>query len=208
VREPATAITDFLLALLALVLLIGLLRDSNASRLVGARLFFSGFGLAALLGGIEHGFLSGHDAIGQRVAWWLTVVSTGVAACGLAAIGAERFGWRNPRMQLLVTAVLIVAFAVYARHDSRFLVSIIVAGLASIICAAGLVRHAVTRERRGPLLAGSALVLSAIAGVLQQMKFAIDPPHFDHNATYHLWLFISLGLLYAGHKRIALADST
>jgi len=208
VREPATAITDFLLALLSLFLLLRLLRDSHFSRLVGARLFFSGFGIAALLGGLDHGFLGGEGTTAHRVVWWLTVASTGVAACGLALIGAERLGWRNPRMQLLVTAVFVCAFAAYAWHDSRFLVSVIITGAASVICMAGLVRHAITRERRGPLLAASALVISAIAGVLQQKQFAIDPPHFDHNATYHLWLFIALGLLYAGHKRVALADST
>ena len=202
VREPATALTDFLLALLCVVFLVELLRRAR-SPLVGAQLFFAGFALAALLGGIEHGFLVGDVSATQRVVWWLTITFTGVAACGLGCVGLERLGVREPGRLLVGTAVFVLSFGAYAWSDSRFVVSVIVSGAGSALCLLGLVRHALTARRSGALWAAAGLLISVAASVLQQRRLALHPVYFDHNATYHLFLIPALGLFYFGNLRIA-----
>jgi hypothetical protein len=206
-REPATALTDFLLAVLAAVFLLEL-RRRGRSPLVGAQLFFGGFGLAALLGGIEHGFLVGDASAAQRVTWWLTITFTGVAACGLGCVGLERLGLRDARSLLAGAGIFVVSFGVYAWSDSRFVVSVLVSGAGSALCLVGLLRHALRVPQSGAVWAAAGLLISVTASVLQQRRLAVHPIHFDHNATYHLFLIPALGLFYAGNLRIATRAET
>lgn len=207
VREPATALTDYLLALIALIFLLRLARMDARRGSVGALMFFSGFAAAAIFGGTWHGFFSDDTSPAQRVIWWLTQMSTGIAASGLAVIGLERFGWRNSRALLMGSAIFVAAYASYAWFDSRFLVTVVASGATTLLCLAGLIFHARRSKRSGAELVAAGLVLSLFAAVLQQRGVAIHPLHFDHNATYHLWLFPALGLIYAGNRRIAANQS-
>ena len=206
-REPATALTDFLLALLSVVFLFEL-RRRGRSPLVGAQLFFAGFALAALLGGIEHGFLVGDASAAQRLVWWLTITFTGVAACGLGCIGLERLGVRDARRLLVGTSVFVVSFGAYAWSDSRFVVSVLVSGAGSALCLFGLVRSALRDRRSGAVWAAAGLLISVAASVLQQQRVAAHAIYFDHNATYHVLLIPALALLYAGNLRIATQHET
>jgi hypothetical protein len=207
VNEPATALTDFLLALLAVVFLFKLLRRPHASLRVGAPLFFAGFAMAAVLGGVAHGFMSDDGSLLYRVTWWSTLVFTCVAACGLAAIGLEGLGWHDARGLVVGCGIFVCVFAVYAWSDSRFLVAVVVTGAGSVLCLVGLARHA-RRARAGAALAAAGLLISIVASVLQQSGLALHPVHFDHNATYHLFLVPALTLLYVGNRRIATRNET
>jgi hypothetical protein len=203
VNEPATTLTDYLLALIALVFLAQLARADTAKRLIGARMFFFAFALSAISGGTWHGFFSGgNESIASRVIWWLTLTFTAIAACGLAAIALERFGWHNARALLLGSAIFVTGFAFYAWWDRRFLVTLVVTGAATLLCLAGLIFQARRHPRSGGELAAAGLLLSLPAALLQQSRVAIHPVHFDHNATYHLWLMAVLALFYLGNRRI------
>jgi hypothetical protein len=203
VREPATTITDYLLAVIALLLLLRLVQRQPAGRAIGASMFFCGFAAAAIFGGTWHGFFSDDSSSVQRVIWWLTQVFTAVAASGLAVIGLERIGVRDSRGLLIGSAIFVAALAAYAWRDDRFLVSVMASGIGTALCLAGLLYHAVRAEWMGPALVAAGLLLSLVAAVLQQRGIAIHPVYFDHNATYHLWLFPALALIYAGNRRIA-----
>lgn len=197
--EPATALTDFLLGSLALVFLSRLLDG----RRVGAPLFFAGFAISAVLGGTTHGFFSGDVSDAQRFLWWLTIAFTGVAASGLVTVGLGCFGWRDTRALLLSSSIFSAAVASYAWSDPRFLVSVVVTGAGSVMCLAGLASHGRKHAASGAGWAMLGLVLSIVASLLQQERVAVHPVHFDHNATYHVFLIPALALFYAGDRRIA-----
>ncbi len=206
-REPATTLTDYLLAVVAVIGLVRLMRAADGKRLVGAQMFFAGFAAAALCGGTWHGFFSGSASTTPCALWWLTLVCSGVASSGLAVVGLERLGWRHPRALLLGSAIFVAAFATYAWWDRRFLVSVGVSIAATVLCLAGLAEQSRRGRPRGARLAAAGLVLSVLGGVLQQLGVAIHPVHFDHNATYHLWLFVALPLFHAGNQRIATSEA-
>jgi len=199
-------LTDYLLAVVSMLCLRQLLRIEPGRRPYGAILFFAGFGAAAVCGGTWHGFFS--DAVGTPgLLWWLTLVCTGIAASGLAVIGIERLGWRDPHRLLIGSAALVAAFAAYVYWDRRFLVGVIASSIATLLCVAGLARHALHRPRTGAGLAIGGLALSVTGAILQQSGVAIQPVHFDHNATYHLWLLAALWPFHVGNLRIARSDS-
>lgn len=205
-REPATAITDFVLAALALSFFLALWRASG-KRLIGAPIFFAGFACAAACGGTWHGFFSADSSQTQRLVWWATQAFTGVSAAGLTILGLECFGWRRRSSLLVVAVVISAAVGLYAWYDDRFFVSVVATGIATLICLAGLYAYGRRVRHAGAGLVAGGLVLSIVAAVLQQRGVAIDPAHFDHNATYHVWLIVSLILIYAGSRRIARQDS-
>jgi ABC-type long-subunit fatty acid transport system fused permease/ATPase subunit len=47
------------------------------------------------------------------------------------------------------------------------------------------------------------LALSAGAALLQQLRIALHPVYFDHNAVYHVVQAAALVLLYLGFRRVA-----
>jgi hypothetical protein len=201
-REPATALTDYLLAVVSTVCLLRLARVAPARRPWGALLFFAGFAAAAACGGTWHGVTTAGTAGPAGTRGWVTLVGTGVAASGLAVVGLERFGWGNPPALLAGSAVFVVAYGAYVWWDRRFLVAVIASSAATLLCLAGLFQH-LRRGGRGAGYAMCGLLLSLSGAVLQQLGVAIHLVHFDHNATYHLWLLAALGFFYAGNRRIA-----
>jgi hypothetical protein len=201
VTEPATAFTDFLLAVLAAPACLRLIPRARDPHLVGAPVFFAAFGAAALLGGLHHGFANDGISGVSRLLWWLTIVCTGAAALGLAGIGLEAF-WRLPVRPFFVAITgATLLFAAYAWSDSRFIVSLIATGVGSLLCVAGLVQR-LRQGSRAAVLALIGLAIALLAGVLQQRRVSLHPVHFDHNATYHLVLSPALALFYAGNRRL------
>lgn len=200
--EPATALTDFLLSGLASIAAVRLLPRTGDAPLIGAPVFFAGFAAAAALGGIWHGFANDEISLTSRCLWWLTVVCTGGAAAGLAGVGLEGLGYRAPRRFLVCAAAFTLLLAVYAWFDSRFFVSVIATAFGSLLCLAGLAKRWAPGVRQAPLVAAAGVALSLAAGVLQQRGLAVDPVHFDHNATYHVILIPALALFYAGNRSL------
>jgi hypothetical protein len=84
-------------------------------------------------------------------------------------------------------------------------VSLVASIAGTLLCVAGLVSRLRAPERPGALLALAGLGVSVLAAIAQQQRVAIDPVHFDHNATYHLLLLPALALLLVGFLRIARA---
>lgn len=201
--ELATTLTDFLLTAVCLLCAWRLANAANAARFFGPVVFFGGFAAAALVGGIWHGFFSDEQTLAQQLVWWLTMLFAGVAAAGLALSGLELRGARAMRGPVLLLALLLTIYAILAWRDPRFLVSLIasVAGIA--VCAAGFVSRLRDAGRRGAVLGLAGLGLSVVAALAQQRRVAIDPVHFDHNATYHVLLLPALALLFSGFLQLA-----
>lgn len=200
-HEIATTLTDFLMAAFGLAYATGQIRQRPAFR--GPILFFLAFSLAALFGGLWHGYFSVPSAPGERIIWWLSMWFGGLSAAGLALTGLELVGLRL-RKGAFAIAFFAAAFGVYVWLDPRFLATIAASAGATLICLAGLSYQLLQRVTLGPLLAIAGLVISVSGAIAQQRGVTLHLLSFDHNATYHLFLIVSLGFFYAGLRRISL----
>lgn len=199
-RETATTLTDFLMSACSFGYAIRLVRSHATFK--GPILFFLAFSLAALIGGIWHGYFSRPDAPGESFIWWLSMLFGGLSAAGLALTGLELMGLRPPNAAITI-ALLGMGFATYVWFHPLFLAAIAVSVAGSVVCLAGLSRRILQGERVGPILAVAGLVISAAGAIFQQQGVSVHPVSFDNNATYHVFLIISLGFLYAGLRRIS-----
>jgi hypothetical protein len=197
--EPATTLTDLLLALIGFALFV---RQRRTGR-HGAAIFFAALAVAAVFGALSHGFLKTAAPVVQQVIWWITLVCTGATAAGLALIGLECLDWGTTRARQLAVLVPTALFAIVVWFDPRFRLGLMATGLGGLVFAAGLIRHARLHPGRGAGLAALGIGISVVAGILQQRGVAVHPVHFDHNATYHVILIPALLLLHAGTLRMA-----
>lgn len=199
--EPATTLTDILLAALGFALTVRQRRGGSQ----GAATFFAALAVAAAFGALSHGFLSNAGADTTQAVWWITLVCTGATAAGLALIGLECLNWGTTRRRLLAVLGPTMVFAVMVWFDPRFRLGLMATGVGALVFAAGLIAYARRHPGGGALVAALGIGISVVAGVLQQRGVAVHPVHFDHNATYHVILIPALLLLHVGTLRMAAA---
>lgn len=195
--EPDVALTDFTLCLLGIFFAYRL--NAKGGRAAGcgdAIGFFLALAAASFLGGLVHGFFAVDGTTGNTLLWTLTMLVMGVVSL---------FSWRLAGVVLRIKNGLYkhagsLLFAVYAgtivfvRKD--FVVALIALGITSVLLLAGFV-FKLLRERRGAWLYGiAAIVLNALASVLQQLGVGLHPVYFNHNALYHVIGAIALVLFY------------
>jgi len=191
--EPAVTLTDFALAIecgLFAVWLNGL----RAARFQAAFvILFAATGVAALLGGISHGFLPGSDII-----WRATLIAICVAAFATWLIGARLT--LSEEYQKVITALATLAFAAQSAYitfvDASFLIAILgyVPAALFLLIAFGL---AYRRSHAPFLLVGiGGVALTFLAAAVQQSEIGLHARYFDHNAFYHLIQGVALFLLF------------
>lgn len=196
--EPDVALTDFLLAAQASWFAWAIRRDAVAGRLrSSACLMFGGLALAALAGGLWHGFLTEPSSM-SRAVWSLTLLCVGAAASGYALLGMGLLGWRS-QPALVGVGTLAIAYAVLSTQTSAFYPAVIAMLLATVTGIAGLWRQ-IGRRGAGTALGGAvAIVLAAIP---QQLQWDLQALHLSYNAVYHLLLLSAHYLLYRGLRQL------
>jgi len=202
IYEPATLLTDVVLAGVAGALGARLLAAGRAPGRSGTRLWAAAFlagATAALAGGIVHGFGPSLAPALKALLWRLVLVGAGLA-CGLLLAGTAVAALRGTARRLclvLVAGQLVAYLALVARSDDIRLA----AGYGGITIVLLLVLGLVTARRDGRLLAAlvAALALSAAGIAVQQARVAALGP-FNHNDLCHLlqtaavWPFYRAGL--------------
>lgn len=197
-QEPATFLTDYLLAALGVVLAVLL---HSADRRHGARRLWAAalasIAAGAALGGSSHA-LGGAEDVDWL--WNATMISIGAAAC-LLGLAAARAFVASPRVRRGVTGLVGLVFLVYVwwvrgHPDFQWAVLDYGATLAALLAAACALWWR-RREPSAPWLVGAVLV-SFAAAAIQQLELA-PHPRFNHNDLYHvvqavgLWLFYRAG---------------
>ena len=179
--EPDVTLTDFALAIECGAFAFVLLKREGLARWFA--LFFGAIGLAALCGGLSHGFFPGN-----AIVWRATMVALGFASFSSWAIGA-RVAFSAGVVRTITRAALAV-LAVYLvtvlSGKDNFLVAILhyLPGVLFFIVALTVLY---ARKRKREVLWGlSGLVLTLVASGLQQAGVGLHPVYFDHNALYHL----------------------
>jgi hypothetical protein len=200
--EQTTAVTDVILALMALGAAIYLHRIGQKEPWK-AGVWAWAFGLlalAALLGAIVHG-LEMSDVTRIRL-WRPLYLSLGVTtALFLVGVVYDIWGSTVARRMLPVTIVIsLVFFGITLLWPDRFLVFIIYQGVAMVVALGGYGWLAVTGDLEGAWLMVAGILVTMIAAGVQasgavSFSFIWE---FDHNGAYHLIQMVGLALLVAG----------
>lgn len=168
--EPTTAITDFLMAAVALFF---------AFRLIGAwRWAFVFTGIAALAGGLYHSSPS-------TVVWKITVYSVGLGTLFLLIAGSRR-------LRFFAIAEFVIYAIWMATHDD-FIYVIIDYGSGMLLVAAVYI---INYNRASKFVLAS-IAVAAIGAFVQAARISIHP-RFNFNDLYHVIQMVSLWLLYRG----------
>jgi len=201
IHEPATLLTDFLLAALSGWLAWRLRRRTPSTNPAG-RWWSHALGftaLSAVVGGSYHGFAPNFPAP-VAAAWW---IATLLIICLIgAAMAMSLMHELAPAGRLREwTGVIVfqfVAFGGAAIKHPAFIVAIIDYGLTLAVWAVAAI--ALRRPWSGWMLAG--VGLSVIAALVQQLHWA-PSRSFNHNDLYHVIQALALICFYAAGNNFA-----
>lgn len=202
--EPAVTLTDFALALQGLATAAFLLRRFGiSSATVPWLAYFAAAGIAALCGGLVHGYFHDLNSAGRAVFWPLSLTAIGVNAVAAWAIGAPLVLSPAANRRLISWAIsLFVAYTAYVWFvDSRFGVALAMAAPATLFLLVAL-GVAWRGGRAGAGVAAFGVLLTLAAAAVQYFEIALDPLDFNHNATAHVVQSASLALVLAGCLRM------
>jgi hypothetical protein len=201
-HEPAVALSDFLLGAETLVLAGLLLRRRSASE---ARAGFVGLflssSLAALIGGIVHGFLNDGSAV-YRIAWELALLAIGAAASAAWIAAGHVLGSpaaiRATRLAASVTGAVYAICVLAVTRD--FTLAAIASSVAAVFLLTAFVAASLQRRDRRLLAGVTAILVIFAASALQQLRVTIGG--WDHNTVYHALLMLALPLLWFGANAV------
>lgn len=197
--------TDFFLAIECFFLawLITKQKKSNPKLTRLFMLFLASSGLSALIGGVVHGFFL-DPLVGLGIILWkITIICLGFTALTGWFLGAELiFSQKNAKiLQRFAILEFTTYFWVVILVDDRFWIAIAnYAPVLVFLLFAFL--FAYWRNPQKSLLLYSLAVFSLmpLAAILQQLKVAIHPTYFNHNATYHLVQAIAFYFFFLAAK--------
>jgi hypothetical protein len=162
-------------------------------------------GVAALLGGTSHGYRPVLATATHTLVWRLTYVTVGLAnLCVLqgAALAVLSRAWARAALVALMARFVVVAFALVAHGELRYVLydyAITLAGLLAFAVALGA-RH---RPGAGWVAAG---VLASLLGAVVQLQRIGGERAFNHNDVFHVLQALGL-LLYARGGRDLVAGN-
>jgi hypothetical protein len=196
-----TSITNFLLAA-EVFFLAGRMSRMPKARF-SAAWYFSGvlllLGVAALLGGIDHGFFEPANIpryLIQRSDW---IVMGGVTLCLLMTVAKQ---FLPPAVQRVVLFAAVVQFAAYSAavlFVDSFLVVIL--NYAPVMLLLLVMSFSGLRSGRGSMqMVAGILILFAASGIQAAGVDVFSP--LDRNGLYHLVSMVGVALLYLGGVRL------
>jgi hypothetical protein len=165
-------------------------------------LFFVFTALAALFGGTVHGFYGAESGSIGRVLWKISMLAIGATALTAWVIGAHLLlGHHRLHFILSVAAALTTVYAaVIVFVTDEFWVAVAGYLPAAMFLLAGFLRAAIRTRASWARLGAWSLVLSFAAAAIQQLRIALHPVHFNHNALYHLVQAVALALLFMASR--------
>ncbi|HYC71871.1 MAG TPA: hypothetical protein VEB66_11730 [Opitutaceae bacterium] len=199
IHEPATLLTDLLLAVLATGLGGHLWRSTGSAAARWCALALAGTAVSALVGGLYHGFAPNFAPEIAR-AWW-TFTLLGICLTALAmdlALLHETVARGRRRPGLVAIALKAAIFSGGAIVQPAFVVVIVNYGLTLVAWTIAAVRG--RQPWRGAMLLGIGLSLGAAA--VQQLRIGLSP-RFNHNDLYHVIQAVALVAFALAGRRFA-----
>lgn len=207
--EQTTAVTDAILAVMAIAAAVYLQRIGQKNRWKTA-LWVWAFGLlalAAILGAIAHGFKMSETF--QTFLWHPLNLSLGLlVALFMVAVVCDIWGETIARRVLPIMAIIgVVFFGITLVGPDSFLVFIIYEAVAMLFALGGYTWLACRGHLQGAWLMAAGIFMAIIAAGVQAgnvFSFTFIWP-FDHNGVYHLIQMAGIGLLVAGLRKALLS---
>jgi hypothetical protein len=200
--EPATTLTDYLLAAVGFGLGLRLLARTEGQRsraLWAASLLATA--AAAVAGGTSHGFAPrlGDEALAAlwRATYGLIGLANLLILAG-AVFAASRPAWRPWLLGLLLLRLGAYTVLVLPHRQFRFVVYDYAFTLAALLALA--VERVRRRRPGGGWIAAGVLV--SLAGALVQHGRLAPHPAFNHNDLFHVLQTVGLCFFYAGGDRL------
>ena len=204
IAEPDVTLTDYALTI-ECALLAALLYRTPTSALplrLYFVVFFCAVGLAALLGGTDHGFLLDKTTRLRAIVWKGTLVALGVSALAAWQAGALLVAPTPARWIRAGAVVLFIGYLFAVARSDAFLVAIAHYLPAVVFLLAVFGWHYIRGRERRYLWGAVALLLTFSAAGVQQARIGLHPVLFDHNALYHLIQAVALLLLFFAARGI------
>ena len=211
-NEPATAITDLLLAIECgvLALVAGATATEKHPLRGSTVLLFWSLAVAALLGFITHAFIPNHSTRIFAVLWRTLLLS--IAVAGAATCAAAGMMWASLRVQrasvqvsgiaLLALGTVIVVNA--GGWAEGYEIALISYGPAMLWMLFSFSAAFWTGRPGRPVAGAIGVLLSFAAAVAQQSSWRVGP--LDHNALYHMIQAVALILIFVA-LRAAMATA-
>jgi hypothetical protein len=198
ITEPATLVTDYLLAAFTAMLAWRLTSTGGAAQRWWA-LGFAATSVSGIAGGTVHGFRNVLHPLATAALWLLTLEGLFVAAIAIVLATLAKTAV-SPRRRDVVTIVVCVAYGLYgswvAMHPRFGLAIAGYGGALLVLTVVHVQRWLATRATESAfMLAGVAV--SAVAAAVQLAGLA---PHrlFNHNDLFHVIQAGAVWLLYRG----------
>lgn len=196
--EPATMITDYMIAALAWYLGWKMYANSQSVCQKWWAVVFALIGLSAMLGGTYHGFQriidpAVNSIIWESTRWIIFFVSFTMLVGHSKAILNQRF----TKWVFIFALIKLSAFFSWATANPSFLVAIAdYLPVLLFILIAELFVWKIYGSKESKYLVTGILVL-LLGAVVQQMGIGINQ-YFNHNDVYHVVTLVGLYLLYLG----------
>ena len=199
--EPASSVTDFVLGVLAIGAALLIARDEKVNS--HWRLSFLFIGLAAILGGVHHGFI-GPDGTAGAISWAAIILSIAVAISFLLSASITSvLGEGRGRPLLVIRGVSLLAFFILAFLGRATIPALLITEGLAMVMVVLLWLHAWRLEQPGVALVLAAIGASVLAAVVRgsSVHFTLGW-EFDTNALYHLAQMPGIILLYVAVRRL------
>jgi len=201
IREPATTLTDYLLAAECALFASLMVNSGRAGGDTLALLWAGGFAasaLAAAVGGTAHGFAGAVSPRTGRALWLGSLAAIGLASAGFS--GAVVYARFSDPLRIWLLAALTTEVLVYwlwiARHaEFRWAVYMYGTNMLAVLVVEAFAAWRWQAPGAAWIVAG---VLVAFAGAAVQRRRIAPHRHFNHNDLYHLIQMLAFYLLFRG----------
>jgi hypothetical protein len=205
ITEPATLVTDYLLAVFTAwlgrrVLLASRIAEWNGFvEMAGAQRWwavaFVATAVAGAAGGTVHGFQQMMARPVTNLLWIVTLESLVVAAFAVVSAAIILIGWGRTATfaTTFAAAVAFGSYGLWVIKHPVFLAAIAAYGVALALLL--VIRLRVRPLDRGGRFLIAGIVVSVIAAAIQQSGLSLHPK-FNHNDLYHVVQAVGVWLLY------------
>jgi len=210
IAEPDVALTDYALTAETLILGFWIRRSYTSSPLKKwFMLLFWSIGVAAVIGGTVHGFVTSPDSYMGKLLWLTTMSVLGITALSEYGIAAHLlFNSGLANIFISCASVIFVLYeAVILFWNGTFRMAVIdyIGGLIFLFIAFS--RLYLRDRSRAAVIGIAGLLLTLTASIVQQAHISINPRYFNHNALYHSLEGIALFLIYRAGRAWLLEPS-
>ncbi len=197
IHEPGGLITDLLIAILCLALLLKLPRLKDSFQKYWA-LFITMIGLAGVGGALVHGFPT---VLGESLFYWMWTLKNVFLPIGnyfaafviLSAAFPAKMRWLN--ILLLIKMVVANAFMFYIYSFLPIVIDIALTYFLVIWLSIRLTKSIPAYKQ-----IRNAFLVVFFSGFLYLVKYDINPVWFSHKDLVHVFVLISVYLIYKAIK--------